>query len=223
MISLLSESYKNLAKKFKGVINYVFSALAKEESTYNQLDAEVGDGDLGSGVARASNLVLKNLDYFPFEDDIVLSLQELGGLMAHAFGGTTGPLYGDFLLRGAAELRKSLKENEIKNWAAAFKEGINAIEKIGKGKQGDRTMLDALHPVLEAFENEIKADKSDIKEILKSLSEAAAKGAELASKLKAKRGRSSYLQGKEVGKKEPGCELVAQWVKLVEEGYSANY
>lgn len=211
-------------KKLKGLLTHVFTSLSKEESLYNQLDAEVGDGDLGSGVARASNNALKNIDFFPFDKDVVVSLQELGGLMAHSFGGTSGPLYGFFLIRGATQLRKSLEDNKASNWLNAFKEGVGAIQNIGKGKQGDRTMLDALFPVLEAFEAHVKAHGDEnTKDLLEALAKAAVKGADDASKLQAKKGRSSYLQGKEIGKKDPGCELVAQWVNLVQEGYAANY
>jgi hypothetical protein len=33
--------------------------------------------------------------------------------------------------------------------------------------------------------------------------------------IKAKRGRSSYLQGKEIGYSEPGCELVKLWIMFL--------
>ena len=204
---------------FKKMLKTIFASLAAKDAYYNQLDAEVGDGDLGIGVAKTSLLVLKNLDYFPFEEDIVASFEELGQLAVQGFGGTTGPLYAFFLLKGSQKLQRKMNANGRENWYQAFVEGFNAIQSIGKAELGDRTMLDAMHYAVKAFREELdKGNNSG--EVAKLVAKAAEKGAEAASKLTAKRGRSSYLQGKEVGKKDPGCELVADWLKLIADNFT---
>lgn len=200
---------------FKKILRNTFKVLQGKELLYNQLDADVGDGDLGFGVAKTTGMVLNILDFLPLEEDIVSSFQEIGEIMAQGFGGTTGPLYAFFLLAGSKKLMKKLEENTLKNWFEAFDEGIKAIQRIGKAEIGDRTMLDALNYAFLAFGNELKKGCLNAKEIALIVGKEAKKGAEEASKLKAKRGRSSYLQGKEIGKKDPGCELVAEWINLI--------
>ena len=221
-ISSLPKQKQELSEagnKFKKILHELFSALKSKGSYYNQLDAEVGDGDLGIGVSNTSELILKNLDYFPWEENVVGSFNELGQLMAQGFGGTTGPLYAFFFLEGSKKLNNKLQDNTMNNWCEAFEDGMKAIQEIGKAKVGDRTMIDAMDYVLKAFKEGINENK-DAVSVAKTVAQAASKGAEEASKLKAKRGRSSYLQGKEVGKKEPGCELVKDWIQLIAEGIS---
>ena len=196
------------------MLKVTFETLKGKESYYNQLDAEVGDGDLGVGVAKASDLMLKNLDYFPWEEDLTGSFNEMSEVMAQGFGGTTGPLYAFFFLEGSRKLAKRLEDNTVKNWNEAFADGIAAIQRIGKAKIGDRTMIDAMDYALKAFNEAVEKNLDGVK-IAKIVVEGAIKGAEEAAKLKAKRGRSCYLQGKEVGKKEPGCELVKDWIELI--------
>ncbi len=204
------------AEALKRLLHHVFSTLRFKDSYYNQLDAEVGDGDLGIGVAKTSELVLKSLDYLPLESDLVGSLEAMGELMAQGFGGTTGPLYAFFLLKGSHKLHRKLADNSAHDWWAAMSEGISAIQHIGKANLGDRTMLDAMSFAVKKFEEEIgRKTAVSASEIAKEVAKAARKGADAAAGMTAKRGRSSYLKGKEVGKREPGCELFADWVQLV--------
>ncbi len=204
------------------LLEKMFISLKAKEGYYNSLDAEVGDGDLGMGVAKSAELALKALPRLPWDGNLPECFTELGEIMAQGFGGTTGPLYAFFLVKGSQKLAKQLDENGVEQWFNAFKEGFNAIKEVGKAELGDRTMLDAMGPAVSAFEHAISQGNKDTSFLAKLVTEAAAKGAENASQMKAKRGRSTYLQGKEVGKKDPGCELVKDWIELVSETIQGN-
>lgn len=206
-------------EKLKKALRYMFEALVEKEGYFNQLDANVGDGDLGIGVSRASSSVLKILNYLPLDENIEKSLKIIGEEAAAQFGGSSGPLYGIFLVRGSSKLATKLADNEVKNLFEGLKEGFKGIQELGRAKVGERTMLDVLDRVISRFDDIVKSGESDSQKVLASLTEAAREGAEHAATLRAKRGRSVYLQGKEVGQKEPGCELVAEWLKALKEGY----
>ena len=208
--------------KFKKVLRYMFEKLVTKEGYFNQLDANVGDGDLGIGVSRASSNLLKILDYLPFDENLSKTINIIGETVAGSFGGSSGPLYGVFLVRGSKKLAQKLDQNDLNAYCAALKEGMAGIQETGRAKVGERTMIDVLDFVVKRFEEIVKSGESDIGKVLVGLAEAAKEGAQHASGLSAKRGRSVYLQGKEVGQKEPGCELVAEWLNFAKEGYESK-
>ncbi len=74
-------------------------------------------------------------------------------------------------------------------------------------------MVDVLIPVSELL-NEL-AQKGFDNESFNKVLEVAQKASEAAAKLKATKGRARYLDGKEVGLKDPGCELVVSWLSLI--------
>lgn len=79
-------------------IKGVFEKLRTTEAYFNQLDAQVGDGDLGSGVHRAALAVLPMLPYLPYEQDIKQTFVLIAKAVADACAGTSGPLYGALLI-----------------------------------------------------------------------------------------------------------------------------
>lgn len=206
----------------KKILRHVFENLAGKEAYFNQLDAAVGDGDLGIGVSRASQGILKILDFLPLEENLPKAFNILGEVIANSFGGSSGPLYGIFLIRASQKLATKLNDNQIDNFYQGLKEGFAGISEVGRAKVGERTMLDVLDHVIKSFGDLITKKEVDTSKVLNALAEAAKTGAQNASQLSAKRGRSVYLQGKEVGQKEPGCELVVEWLNLIKEGHKQN-
>jgi len=75
----------------------IFTCLISKCSYFNELDAEVGDGDTGEGVARSATACLEIMDYLDLENNLSENLAVLGEKIADSFGGTSGPLYGVFL------------------------------------------------------------------------------------------------------------------------------
>ena len=112
-----------------------------------------------------------------------------------------------FLLRASDFLEKNFNDNKINNYLNALKYGTEMIQKVGKAEKGDRTMLDYLLNMCELFE---KVD--NIEDLKKTFNENNNKILDDVKLLKCKRGRSSYLDGKEIGFDEPGCVLVNTWL-----------
>jgi dihydroxyacetone kinase len=83
----------------------------------------------------------------------------------------------------------------------ALKAGLTRMQEIGGAQLGDRTMVDALHPALDALPEGMGAAAT-----------AARAGAEhTATLVKAKSGRASYISASQLqGHVDPGAEAVAR-------------
>ena len=122
-------------------------------------------------------------------------------------GGATGPLLGSFLMglsNGIGE------ENEIDSTslAAMFEAGLAGVRRQSKAQVGDKTMLDALLPAIDAIRQSIDAGKS-IKQALQSAAEAAEKGAVSTKGFKARFGRAKNLGDRTIGFQDPGATSIA--------------
>ena len=201
------------ARRIVDVLRIVFSSLERQESLFNGMDARVGDGDTGIGVAAASRAVLQRLDLLPWDDRLPESSAALGTVIAEAFGGTCGPLYNAFLGAAAAALPSHAGLAGIEHFCAAFQKGAEAVEAVGGAKLGERTMCDVLHPVAVAFHQQLgKRPAVTPKEACGELVRVARLAADGVRSMRATKGRSRYLAGKEVGEADPGSELVVAWL-----------
>lgn len=201
---------KDDTSKTKKILSELFELLKNKEEYLNTLDKKVGDGDIGTGASNAATKAYENLKYLNFDKELKTSLKKIGEYIGAGFGGTSGPLYMSFLLRGSDFLKEKECENTIKDFIKALTEGAKMIMNVGKAKLGDRTMLDYLIPMSQKYEscNNIEQIKTIFNENRNTLLNDI-------KQLRSKRGRSSYLDGKEVGYDEPGCVLIDLWMEFI--------
>jgi dihydroxyacetone kinase-like protein len=116
-------------------------------------------------------------------------------------GGASGPLYGTFFLVAAtsANGKKELNGAEL---FATFSAGLQGLMSRGKAVVGDKTMVDALVPAVEALK---PAGDESLAAALARAVEAARKGADSTVPLVAKKGRASYLGERSAGHLDPGA------------------
>lgn len=181
--------------KVREILTKVARTCVSLEDEINDLDAKVGDGDTGSTFAIAGNLILEKLDDLPLADGEKL-LRCLSRITSQGVGGSSGVLFG-ILFAGASE-----KYSTTKNWVKSLSHGLSLMQKYGGARLGDRTMIDALKPALEALE---------AGEPLSVAADAAGKGAAATAKMeKAGAGRSSYLSSRSLtGVSDPGAAAIA--------------
>lgn len=177
------------------LIHTVATACLDNEQLINELDAKVGDGDTGTTFATAGRVVLERLEDLPLGDGAAL-LRALSKLTSQHVGGSSGVLFA-ILFAGASE-----KFARSADWAEALSHGLKLMQKYGGAQVGDRTMIDALKPAIDAFGR--GAPTSEI-------AVAAREGAEhTATMSRARAGRSSYLNGATLyGVIDPGAAAVA--------------
>ncbi len=173
--------------------------LVSLESELNQLDARSGDGDTGSTVSTGARAVLAAIDGLPLADPAAV-MAAIGSLLAKSMGGSSGVLMSIFFTAAAKAL-----ENQ-KDVAKALAAGLERMTFYGGAHPGDRTMVDALAPGLEALA--ISG--------LDGAARAARKGAEATKSMtKAKAGRASYVNAENLaGIADPGAVAVAAVFEL---------
>jgi dihydroxyacetone kinase len=172
----------------------VTRALIAAEGTLNALDAKVGDGDTGTTFAGAARAVATDLDRLPQTDPPALC-RALAERIGRAVGGSSGVLASIFFAAAASALTDGA------SWPDALAQGVARVRNYGGAGPGDRTLLDALIPALEA----LKSGGLD------AASAAARTGAAATARMdRAATGRSSYLAAADLaGVEDPGAAGVA--------------
>jgi dihydroxyacetone kinase len=201
-------------KALKNAVIAAADALLASERMLTEIDGKVGDGDLGASLARGAARLRSALKEIR-PDDPAQALRALGVAFQDVVGGTSGPLYGVFLLRAASQLEaKPLSSPQT--WAHAFAAGVVAISELGGARQGDRTMLDALIPFSKEFGAALE-EGAPLVTVLRRAAEAAEEGAQATAQMVARRGRSSYLGSRSLGVPDPGAIAAAIWLRAVVE------
>ena len=175
---------------------------AENREMLTNLDLAVGDGDLGISLDRGFTAVQAELSANP-PTDLRSVFQNVATVLIRTMGGTSGPLLGTFFLRaGAACAGKSeLAPTDV---VALFQAGVEGIQQRGKAALGDKTMLDALLPAVDAMRGALEAG-SGLAEILERGAAAAEAGMRATISMQARKGRASYLGDRSVGHQDAGA------------------
>jgi ATP-dependent dihydroxyacetone kinase len=180
--------------KAEKLIRRCCEILIAAEGDLNALDAKSGDGDTGSTLATASRALIKALSHLPLADWTQL-YRAIGLELSQTMGGSSGVLLAIFF---TAAGDASASGNDA---VTALKAGLMRIQQVGGASLGDRTMIDALAPALDALPVGLAAAAT-----------AARKGADhTAAITRAKAGRASYVSESHLaGHNDPGAEAVAR-------------
>ena len=178
-------------------VSSVARTLIQLENRLNALDAKVGDGDAGSTFAQGARDIAQRLEEHALPlDDVSKLLLLVGDRLATVMGGSSGVLMSIFFTAAGQKL------HDGKSLPDALMSGLAQMKQYGGADLGDRTLIDALQPALEALQ------KND----LQAAAQAAQLGAEATAKMeKAGAGRSSYVNKENLdGVMDPGAVAVAE-------------
>ena len=189
---------------------FVVRSIAEEaldnEKYFGELDSVVGDGDFGYSLARGFEVVLSGWDGVDRTDPGVF-LSKIAIVITSTIGGTSGPLWGTAFLRAGTAL-KGRNEISAADTITALRAAIEGIKYRGKSDVGDKTLLDALVPAVDALEAAFAAE-DDAKTALSKMAASAREAAEATSLLQARRGRASYTGERSVGSPDAGAIAIA--------------
>ena len=175
--------------------------VAQNADLLTDLDRRIGDADHGSNMHRGMSAVAAlAADDF---DDAAALLKKAGMTLVNTVGGASGPLYGTFFLRLAKALPAD-GDIDAAQWGTALRAGLQGIVDRGKASVGDKTMVDALAPALEAYDAAV-ADGADVAAALRAAADGAARGRDATIDLVARKGRASYLGERSRGTQDPGA------------------
>jgi dihydroxyacetone kinase-like protein len=167
-----------------------------------ELDRAIGDGDHGENMQRGfQTFVVAVTRAAPATPGGVVKL--LATTLISTVGGAAGPLYGTACLRAATSIG-DVAELTPEGTVAALKAALGGVVARGKAAPGDKTMVDALAPAVDAATQALE-NGADIPGILAAAADAAEKGAEATVPLVAHKGRASYLGERSAGHLDPGA------------------
>jgi len=180
--------------------------IAENRVELTALDRPIGDGDHGENMNRGFTAVMPKLD--DLADGTPADVFKLVAMtLISTVGGAAGPLYGTAYLKaaGAVAGRDELDGEALVALYTAARDGIVLR---GKAQVGEKTMIDAWTPAVDAAAEAHAAGKSEL-EILLAAAKAAENGAVATEPLIARKGRASYLGERAIGHRDPGAQSTA--------------
>jgi len=193
-------------------ITRVAASVEANKVRLTELDAAIGDGDHGTNMTRGFEAVVQALD----ADDgstpgklLILAGRTLVGTV----GGASGPLWGSALRSGGRVLadQPTFEGTQLVEVLAA---ALASIKDLGTASVGDKTMVDALEPAVEALRARLAAG-APVADALDSAVEAGEEGMRATIPLQARKGRASYLGERSVGHQDPGATSTALIIRAL--------
>ena len=176
--------------------------MVAEREYLTKLDSAIGDADHGANMSRGFRAAVEKLSAGPPAEPAAV-FKSVGMTLLSKVGGAGGPLYGSFFMK-LAEPVGGIEELGPEQWAAALRAGVDGVRARGKAELGDKTMVDALMPAVEALETAV-AEGASLSAALERSAAAAEQGARATVPLVARKGRASYLGERSAGHQDPGA------------------
>ena len=169
------------------VVRVIAQTAVDNEKYFCDLDAVVGDGDFGYSLARGFEVVLADWDTLDYID-IGGLLKKTAIILTKRIGGTSGPIWGTAFLRAGGALT-DVPDPSGEQVIAAFRAAIDGIKQRGSTDLGDKTLLDALVPAVDALEESLP---DGAQTAIDRATTAARESAEATKGMIAQRGRAAY-------------------------------
>lgn len=192
------------AEDARNMLLYIADKMIASKPYLTEIDSVIGDGDHGIGMAGGMQKAKKKLLRMEDETNAYAVFEAAGKAMLMSMGGASGVIFGSLYLAGA----KDMEPKEVLTAADLAKMermSLLAIQERGKAEVGDKTMVDALAPAVEAME---KAAPGSLLDMLKAAEEAARQGMEETKKYVARFGRAKSLMERAIGHQDAGATSV---------------
>ncbi|XMB66008.1 dihydroxyacetone kinase subunit DhaL [Mycoplasmatota bacterium zrk1] len=197
-------------------INQIFITLGDimvENKNYlTELDAAIGDGDLGLTMSKGFS-ELASIVTDIHEEDLGKLLFKLGSNLANTVPSTMGTLMASGLMKAGKALKGNNSFND-EEMAAFFDNFVIGVMERGKGKPGDKTVIDSLYPASESLKESVFEGK-DLRISINEAYKASVDGLESTINMTSTHGKAAVFQEKSVGKQDPGATVG----KLFVEGF----
>ena len=188
-------------------ISAAAEAVAEHKGELNTLDREIGDGDHGENMDRGMRASVDALAKLPDDATPSAALRSIAMTLISTVGGASGPLYGTAFLK-AAEPVGAAETIDGETLVALLTAARDGIVSRGKAEPGDKTMIDAWTPAVDAASAALAAG-ADPAAILSAAADAAEQGSDATIPLVARKGRASYLGERSAGHRDPGAQSTA--------------
>ncbi len=189
------------------LLDSVAADMIRDKDELTTLDAELGDGDLGRTTEWGFTAIREALaGEAGAEPDMGKLLFKCGKAFADKAPSSFGALMGAAFMKGGMAL-KGKTTAELADIAGAVQTALDALMERGGAKLGDKTMLDAMHPAIQAM----RAQSADaaLGAFFEAAAQAAQRGAEETQHMQSQIGRASWQGERSAGKMDPGARAIA--------------
>ncbi len=186
---------------WRRMVLHAAEVLKSQAVMLSELDAETGDGDHGIVIAMIAGRMEEVAQKWDPTGPLKELFDELSWQALGLAGGSAGPLWGSFL-KGMAEVLDDQRNMDCSDLRKAFRGGLDSLQAISAAKTGDKTMMDALIPAVEALKN---CPSESPAALLSVASEAAKAGVSRTRDYVAKFGRARQLKEASLGHLDPGA------------------
>ncbi|BDF33707.1 dihydroxyacetone kinase subunit L [Lachnospiraceae bacterium] len=204
------------AQQAKDMLLYVADTIIEAKPMLTEVDSAIGDGDHGIGMAGGLKKAKDKLLKMEEPDDVYAVFATAGKAMLMSMGGASGVIFGSMFL-GGAKGKEPVTEVGPEKFADMMKSSLAVIKERGKAEVGDKTMVDALSPAVDAM---LAYAGEGFVPMLDKAQEAARCGMESTKTFEAKFGRAK-TQGTTIGFQDAGATSVWIIVKAMYE-YAAK-
>ena len=188
--------------KWQAALIHAADTIIDNEPYLTEVDTIIGDGDHGIGMKRGFCALKKLLEANTYPTMEALC-KATGMELVKTMGGASGVIFGTLFIGGLKELGdgNAVSLQQLTNYLDA---GCEAIQRRGKARAGQKTMLDALIPAVEALKVQAAQD-ADIETAFDDAQRAAKEGVEASKSMKSQTGRSKNFQDATIGLPDPGA------------------
>ncbi len=208
-----SEASKAGAARAAVLLEKIATMLEEAKEELGKLDSIAGDGDHGIGMANGSKAAAIAAAHIASEGaGLSTTLAAAGDAWSDRAGGTSGALWGSLLTAFGSTFGNEAKP-DLATAVAALEAGREAVQRLGGAQVGDKTLVDALVPLVEAF----ATTEGDFQAKAAAALEAGQQGADSTANLVAKLGRARPLGEKSLGTPDPGAISLVRVARVVAE------
>lgn len=185
---------------------HAFGTVVNQNKGYlTELDSAIGDADHGANMARGMTAVLNQVA--AIEGSVDALFKKVGMTLVSSVGGASGPLYGTFFMKFGASAGPT-EDLTAPALGAALRAGLEGVIARGKADLGDKTMVDAMTPAVDAYDRAL-AEGESLASAARAAAAGAREGREATVDMVARKGRASYLGDRSAGHQDPGATSTA--------------
>lgn len=200
MLTILNE------EDVRGLIIYIADRIIENKAFLTDVDSAIGDGDHGIGMAFGMQKAKEKVAAAENPGNAYALFALAGKTMLMSMGGASGVIFGSLYLGGARDAEPAM-EITAENLYRMMKKSLAVIQERGKAELGDKTMVDALMPAVEAMG---ETYNKGLLPMLLAAEKAAARGVENTKQYQAKYGRAKSLLERSIGHQDAGATSV--WI-----------
>ncbi len=186
------------------ILRDIAATIVANKAWLSEIDGKIGDGDHGINMAKGFG---RAADRIAPEATLTEAMQTLSDVLMGEIGGSMGPLYG-MMFSDMADALGNGSEITAERFGAMIRAGCDGVMDMGEAKPGDKTLLDALVPAVEAYEASLGED-ADFAAALSAMRQAADTGRDSTRDMIARIGRSARLGERSRGVLDAGASSCA--------------